>query len=234
MSRPPLHYVTLREGEDQASLSGLEAVYDSKGVATGIRWKDFEPRDWDDRRVLWVRTSQNWGPGRRLLGKPRFALMHPARQRETMMGLRCSVCCESPSRTAAGYLFLLEPEGTPLEGRLTVQPPLCLPHALYGINRCSLLAAGWTLVRSRVPRLFGVNGEILTLTPGGELDVVPKPVGPDGQELPIPYTERAITPWVLASQMVRRLTKVTEVDLDDELAAAGLAPELPRSDRLRL
>lgn len=221
MSRPPLHYVTKREGEEAADLSTLEIVWDRADSPAGIRWQDPEPRDWDNRGVLWVRTSQNLDRDGRLWGKPRFALMHPARQRETMQDLRCSVCCGQPSRTAEGYLFLLEPEDSPLEGRLTIQPPLCLPHANDGVRRCSHLRDGWTLVRSRVPRLFGVLGGIARRLPDGSLDVQ-QHVGPDGLDIPIPYTAREVTPWVVASQMLRRLTKVTEVRLEDELADAGL------------
>lgn len=220
-SRPLLHYVTKREGEQAADLSTLEIAWGRARRPVGIRWQDPEPQDWDSRGVLWVRTSQNIDVDGRLWGKPRFALMHPARQRETMQDLRCSVCCGPPSHTAEGYLFLLEPEDSPVEGRLTTQPPLCLPHALEGVRRCSHLRDGWTLVRSRVPRLFGVYGGIARRLPDGSLDVQ-QHAGPDGRDIPIAYTAREVTPWVMASQMLRRLTKVTDVRLEDELAAAGL------------
>lgn len=226
MSRPPLHYVTKREGELAADLSTLEVVWGRAGSPVGIRWQEPEPQDWDNRGVLWVRTSQNLDVDGRLWGKPLFALMHPARQRETMQGLRCSVCCGPPSRTSEGYLFLLEREDSPVEGRLTAQPPLCLSHARYGVGRCSHLRDNWTLVRSRVPRLFGVLGGIARPLPDGSLDV-PQLVGPDGQDIPIPYKARETTPWVVASQMLRRLTQVTEVQLEAEPAAAGLHHRRP-------
>ncbi|NUS17020.1 MAG: hypothetical protein HOY69_37435 [Streptomyces sp.] len=230
MSGPLLHYVTEREGEEPVALTDLRVRHDRAGNPAGVQWRDPEPRDWDAQGVLWVRTSQNLDWQGRLWGKPQFARMHPARQREAMQDLRCSVCVGPPSRTAAGYLFLLEPEDAPLEGGLTIQPPLCLPHARYGTDHCSHLRAGWTLVRSRVPRLYGVLGGIARLRPDGSLDVEERPTGPNGRDLVIPYTARDITPWVIASQLLRRLTHVTEVRLEEELAAAGLldgAPVLP-------
>jgi hypothetical protein len=227
MSGSLAHYVTKREGEEFTDISTLEIAQDRAGNPVGVRWRDPDPRDWDARGVLWVRTEQNRDVNGRLWGRPQFSMMHSARQRETMQGLRCSVCCGQPSRTSAGYLFLLEPEDSPVEGRLTIQPPLCLPHALYGIVHCSHLREGWTLVRSRIPRMFGVVGGIAKLAPDGSLDVTQALAGSDGRDIPIPYTARQLTPWVVASQMLRRLTQVTVVHLDDELAAAGL-PRRPR------
>jgi hypothetical protein len=76
------------------------------------------------------------------------------------------------------------------------------------------------LLRSKVPRLYGVLGQVLKA-----VDHTPEPLppllGPDGSDVPIPYTMRELTPWVLASQLLRRLTGVTVVDIDRELAAAG-------------
>ncbi|MEE4543962.1 hypothetical protein V2S66_18535 [Streptomyces sp. V4-01] len=231
---PPLHYVTLREGEEQTDLATLQVAYDRAGKATRVQWQDPQPRDWDDRGVLWVRTEQNRDHAGRLWGKPKFSLMHAARQRETMQELRCSVCVGQPSRTREGYLFLLEPEDSPLEGRLTIQPPLCLPHALYGIDHCSyLLRTGWKLVRSRVPRLHGVVGGIVTLGPDGSPHLEPAVAGLDGRDLPIPYTRHKLLPWVVASQLVRRLTHVTPVNLDQELATARITHRAPRSPSSR-
>jgi hypothetical protein len=38
----------------------------------------------------------------------------------------------------------------------------------------------------------------------------------------VPYTDRHLTPWVLAGQLVRRLTRVTVIDLEDELRTAAV------------
>ncbi|MFF0089304.1 hypothetical protein ACFYSF_04985 [Streptomyces canus] len=42
------------------------------------------------------------------------------------------------------------------------------------------------------------------------------------KDKPLPYSERLLRPWFLASQLVRELRGVTVVDLDREMAAAHL------------
>jgi hypothetical protein len=156
------------------------------------------------------------------VGKPRFAYMHPARQRATMALLRCQKCHGQPSRTELGYLFLeMAGDRADIEGMTTAQPPVCLAHAAEGIERCKhLIDQGALLVRSRVPRLYGVVGRIYVQGPGG-VEPLPPLLGPDGSDTPIPYTNRKLTPWVLASQLVRQLCKVTVVDIEQEIAAAA-------------
>jgi hypothetical protein len=146
--------------------------------------------------------------------------------------LRCQKCCGQASRTELGYLFLEKAGDRPVEGMTTAQPPVCLAHAAEGIERCSHLgSSGYVLVRSRVPRLHGVIGRPYRMGPGG-LEPLPPRLTPTGADIPFRYTERELLPWVLASQLVRRLTGVTVVDIDRELAEAGL-PARPAAEPRR-
>jgi hypothetical protein len=213
----------MRKGEEPVPESMLGIRYNRAGMPIGICYRWELPRDRDDRGVLWARTSQNLSPDtRRPTGKPLFAAMHPARQRETMFSLRCQVCHGQASRTELGHLFLEKAGDGDAEGITTGQPPVCLDHAVTGIEHCRhLIDQGYVLLRSRVPRLYGVLGQGFKAV---DHALVPLPplLSPDGSDLPIPYTRRELTPWVLASQLLRRLTGVTVVDIDHELAAAGL------------
>ncbi|WP_405589695.1 hypothetical protein [Streptomyces sp. NBC_01190] len=227
-------YITLRKGEESVPESMLGIRYNRTGVPIGLCYRWEMPRDRDDRGVLWARTSQSRSPDtKRPAGKPIFASMHPSRQREMMASLRCQVCGGQPSRTEEGYLFLEKAgnDGDP-EGITTGQPPVCLDHALAGIEMCShLIEHGYVLLRSKVPRLHGVLGQVYTPV-DNVLEPLPPLVGPDGSDLPLPYTMRELTPWVLASQLLRRLTRVTVTDIDRELAMAG-KPARPAADAKR-
>jgi hypothetical protein len=193
----------------------LGLLRDRAGMPTGIRYEQELPADRDDCGVLWAHARQSLVRGRPA-GRPRFGQVHPFRQREAMSRLRCNVCMGQPSRNELGYLFLEAHPQDPIEGRLTIQPPLCLPHALDGIERCSFLRnGGYVLLRSRVPRLHGVVG--CFYRPGADgVEAVPSTRNPN-EDIPVAYARHELTPWLLASQMVRRLTKVTVVSLDDEL-----------------
>ncbi|RKN09114.1 hypothetical protein D7319_14270 [Streptomyces radicis] len=165
--------------------------------------------------MLWARCSQllhNGVP----LGKPRWREVHPGRQRETMMYLRCQVCAGPASRTELGCLFLhtRPPHGTVEpgwpEGVLTTQPPVCLEHAVMASRQCPHLTdAGYVALRAKRPRLYGVFGHAYTFDRRrGRVRHVPS----DGA---LPYGHPAAR-WYLASQLVRELRDVTVVDLDTE------------------
>jgi hypothetical protein len=215
-------YITMREGEEPVPQSMLGIRYTRAGIPMGLCYRLELPRDRDDRGMLWARTSQRLSANtRRPMGKPLFASMHPARQREMMSSLRCQVCHGQASRTELGYLFLEKAGDGDAEGITTGQPPLCLDHAVAGIENCRhLIGQGYVLLRSKVPRLHGVLGQVFKAV---DHALVPLPplLSPDGSDVPIPYTVRELTPWVLASQLLRRLTGVTVVDIDRERAAAG-------------
>ncbi|MFI0942811.1 hypothetical protein [Streptomyces sp. NPDC021020] len=230
--RSSVPYITVREGEELVPERTLGVRFSHAGKAIGICYRTEVARDRDDRGVLWARMSQDLSPlDRRPVGKPLWASVHPARQRETMSSLRCQKCCGQASRTHEGYLFLEAAGDRPVEGMTTAQPPVCLAHALEGIERCSHLGEhGYVLVRSRVPRLHGVIGQPYRMGTSG-LEPEPPRLTPAGADVPIRFTERGLLPWVLASQLVRQLTGVTVVDIDRELAEAGLPVRLATKPR---
>jgi hypothetical protein len=221
-------YITMRQGEEPVRESMLAIRYSRSGTPVGICYRYELPLDRDDSGVLWARTSQSRSPRTgRPAGKPLFAAMHPSRQREMMSALRCQVCGGAASRNELGWLFLEMADGGDVEGIMTGQPPVCLEHAVAGIESCRhLIEQGYVLVRAKVPRLYGVLGQVFKAV-DHTLGPLPALTGPNGEDLAIPYTERQLTPWVLASQLLRRLTGVTVVDIGNELAAAGEAARPP-------
>ncbi|MFJ5307465.1 hypothetical protein [Streptomyces sp. NPDC088350] len=211
-------YITARQGEQPDSLSNLGLRPGGKGLF----YLNEGPGDRDERGVLWARCSQS-RHGNDVVGTPRWRDVHPSRQRECMEGLRCQVCVQQPSHTQLGYLFLAaqhEAGSTDgWEGCLTAQPPLCLEHAKAAVEQCGhLVRAGTVALRARVPRLHGVIGALYRAGADGR----PEPVEFDGKlaQTPLPYRHRQLTPWFLASQLVRELRGVTVVDLDDLVSAA--------------
>ncbi|MER5853264.1 hypothetical protein ABT126_41630 [Streptomyces sp. NPDC002012] len=202
-------YITSRKGEVPDLASNLRALPDNRGLCYTFE----HPRDRCPRGYLCGRVSQN-RHGNELYGEPEWVMVHPGRQREAMFELRCQVCMGPASRTTDGYLFLTEPitDGRPYEGLLTAQPPVCLKHARVSRDQCGhLVRKGAAALRVRVPRLFGVIGTHYEYS-GGK----PRVIESDGP--PIPYTDERM-PWVLISQLVRRMNGVTVVDLDQELTA---------------
>lgn len=206
-------WVAVREGEQAAPLSMLSVLPNLKGLC----YLREERGDRDDRGVLWGRCSQNVGDDGNPAGRPDFRMMHPSRQRDCMAALRCQVCYRPASKTNNGYLFLLAAADTDPaspEGALTHQPPLCLEHADVAVSTCPVLRHGYVALRSRVPRLYGVNGYLYSHRYGHPIEL--------HTERQVPYTDRHLTRWILASQLVRRLTHVTVIDLGAELRAAHL------------
>lgn len=210
-------YITSRRGEvgDLASMLGVLPRF------KGLRYLDEGPGDRDHRDVLWARCSQLLKDGVPT-GIPEFGEVHPARQRDAMMRLRCQVCMQPASKTSLGYLFLetwpgdreMGP-GWP-EGALTAQPPLCLDDARVAIKECHHLAGvGHVALRAKLPRLHGVIGTPYRFGVDG---VLPAQIDGEGEEVTLPYGH-VRAPWFLASQLVRRLCDVTTVDLDSEAEA---------------
>lgn len=204
-------WVAVRQGEQAAPLRMLGVRPGAKGLC----YLREERGDRDDRGVLWGRCSHNVGDDGRPTGRPDFRMMHPSRQRDCMSELRCQVCyTERASKTSTGYLFVLaagdvDPEA--VEGTLTHQPPLCLEHAGVSVSGCPTLSRGYVALRSRVPRLYGVNGFLYGHRHGRPVEL--------HAERRVSYTDRQLTPWILAGQLVRRLTRVTVIDLRAELRA---------------
>ncbi|MFE3601277.1 hypothetical protein [Streptomyces sp. NPDC059142] len=203
-------YITARQGEKPVPQEQL--VIRGSGGRGGIQYRYENPRDRDLKRVLWARCSQKLG------GAPRWSEVHPARQRECMVGLRCQVCARPADRTAAGYLFLAKarPGSSGLsakswEGRATAQPPLCLAHARVAVEKYPHLAPRCVVLRVAAPRLYGVTGVLYQPVPGQRQ---PRPVpGQDPERAQtVPYDDVRRLPWVLASQLLRTLHGVTAVN----------------------
>lgn len=212
--RMPEPWIALRADEQAGLLSELTTRPGNQGLA----YRHERPGDRDIRKVLWARTT---GP---MTGRPDYRHMHPRRQLKAMTQMLCQVCSRRASRTAEGTLFLhVRPTPGTVdadwpEGQLTDQPPLCLPCAPQAAKHCTPLSRhGTVAVRAGATEIFGVIGTIYYPTPYG-LRAVAMPK--QKAYAAMPYTDHERMRWVLASQLVRRLTNVTVIDLDRELAHA--------------
>jgi hypothetical protein len=198
-----------RVAPDQGKKPVLLVRHTRFGVPIGIRYERENPEDRDAHGVLWSRASRPGSPE---------ADERVVRRRQLMQGLRCRDCGGPASRTKAGWLFLEFAGGRP-ERMLTAHPPVCLAHAATGI-RDWRHPRGWTLLRSKAPERYGVLGALHAIHKG-RLVEMPRLVIPGTGEVPVAYTHRTRTPWVLASALVRCLTRITVVrDPDQELTAA--------------
>ncbi|MEV7087987.1 hypothetical protein AB0O07_19200 [Streptomyces sp. NPDC093085] len=140
-----------------------------------------------------------------------------------MEGLLCQICTRPADRDERGWLFLHGPvvsentfpaeNITPVEGVLTAQPPVCLPHALTSATQCPHLDGRPLAMRVRLPLLYGVIG---ALCAG---DAFGRPVRMPDDGRPVAYGDMRM-PWILASQSVVRLVGVTVVDLEQEAETA--------------
>ncbi|MDI3408914.1 hypothetical protein [Streptomyces cavernicola] len=167
--------------------------------------------DRDLRDVLWARVSQVLGRDNQPTGNPQWKLVHPARQRETMLYLRCQMCA-GRAKTGAGTLFLETADAGDVNGLSgpirTAQPPVCLEHARMAAERCPhLMREGHVaLLATRCP-LFGVIGTPYRFGRTG-------PEALAGDDVPVPYGDPRLR-WFLASQLVRELRQYQVVDLRD-------------------
>lgn len=212
-SGPPVPFITARTGEELVSRHLLVVRPDGMGVG----YRQETPADRDAHRVLWVRSSPPDAEAR-----PCWRKVHPIRQREVMLGMRCQVCAGPPSRTSRGLLFLHK-ERPDADRRwwpnseLTSHPPLCLPCAAVAVRYCGF-AATVRAVRVRKPRIHGVFGITFTADRHGNLEPL---AGDDGQ---CAYSDAVKRRWTVALQVVAQLNRCTPVDLDEELRAAGITP----------
>ncbi|GGV62924.1 hypothetical protein GCM10010277_68640 [Streptomyces longisporoflavus] len=208
-------YITAREGEEADSFLALRASFDEAGRSRLAYWDEI-PADRDVRGVLWARVSQAIGADRLPAGVPKWRLVHPARQRECMLTLRCQVCVDD-ARTPEGILFLeSKRDGIPAASTTirTAQPPLCRRHARVAAQRCPYLAAhGHIALLAQSAPLYGVIGTPHAYTVNGV-----KVLAAD--DVPLRYGDPALR-WFLASQLVRTLRSFRVVDLDDIAPAAG-------------
>ncbi|MEU4970021.1 hypothetical protein [Streptomyces smyrnaeus] len=180
-----------------------------------------DAEDRDRSGVLYERTSGDYGTG-----NPEWRQIHPLRQRHAMTDLLCQVCAQPPSRTKKGWLFLIPGRATPtalatLEGQPTTHPPLCRPCAKTALEQCPRLKHV-IAVRARKCPLWGVLGVVhLPASPG-----MHHPATRRLDATTVQYGTRTpggllTTRFILASQLLRQLHRVTVVDLDAELALAA-------------
>ncbi|WP_331752372.1 hypothetical protein [Streptomyces sp. NBC_00829] len=206
-------YITAREGEEADSLLSLRADFSSDGQSRLGYW-DESAQDRDTRGVLWGRCSQMIGPDGLPAGQPRWRLVHPARQRECMLLLRCQLCV-GPAKTPDGHLFLERACG-PAYGAVvrTAQPPVCLKHAPVAAEQFPYLAGhGVTAFLVRSAPLYGVIGTAYEYGSDGIRAVA-------ASDEPVRYGRRELS-WFLASQLVRTLRDYSIVNLDDLLREVG-------------
>ncbi|MEU9662691.1 hypothetical protein [Streptomyces chartreusis] len=212
-------YITLREGEESAPANLIITPEWPGQRFPRLRYADEEREDRDVRGVLWARCSHTPRDERRMpTGKPRWKLMHPSRQRETMQNLRCQVCV-MPARTPLGFVFLAgpseyEPDASSI---ITGQPPVCKRHLRAAAALCPHLDGRPMAFLARSAPLYGVHGTVYGYGPDG-IDVVATP------DHPLPYGHPNLS-TLLASQLVRRLNSFRIIDLDELLEE--LTPEAP-------
>ncbi|MFE7243035.1 hypothetical protein [Streptomyces sp. NPDC057580] len=207
VSRLLVPYITAREGEEPESHLALRATFDRAGRSALGYW-DESAEDRDPRGVLWGRCSQLIGRDGLPSGRPRWRMIHPARQRETMTQLHCQICAR-PTRTPQGYPFLAPAaKDVPRPGDIlrTAQPPVCLAHLRLAVEQCPHLQKGYTALMVRSAPLYGVIGTPYQWTTQGIKALA-------GTDTPIPYRTAELR-WFLASQLVRCLQDFTVVDLD--------------------
>ncbi|MFJ2567265.1 hypothetical protein ACIQ8G_35690 [Streptomyces sp. NPDC094154] len=200
-------YITSREGEHPDLLLSLRGIHGRDGRLQLGYWDELT-EDRDLRGVLWGRCSQTIGTDGLPTGQPRWRMVHPSRQRETMEQLRCQVCAQH-ARTRHGVIFLAGPnEVSPDDAVVrTAQPPVCREHARAAAQQCPHLAGRPTVFLVQSAPLYGVIGTPYQWGDSG-LSALP------ATDTPLPYGHTGLR-WFLASQMVRRLRAYTIISIDD-------------------
>ncbi|MEV6787678.1 hypothetical protein [Streptomyces sp. NPDC051098] len=198
-------YITAREGEEGELQSALRASFTERGRSRLGYWNE-TPQDRGTRGELWGRCSQNIGPDRMPLGRPKWRMVHPSRQRETMMKLRCQACV-GPAKVGDAHLFLESQQPTPNKTILTAQPPFCVQHAAAAVAQCPHLRNGHVALLADCAPLYGVIGAPYQWSSDG-IRALP------ADDEPLPFSSPML-PWFLASQLVRAIREYTVVDLHD-------------------
>jgi hypothetical protein len=160
----------------------------------GIAFRDEQLVDRDSRGVLWDRYAVRPGAG-----KPRYAVIHTARQRRAMRVLLCQVCGDHADISPDGVLWLLPAETAHWPGwpnACTVsEPPVCAACVDLAVRHCPTLKRGHLLVRARRYSVHGVSGLLYRASQ-------PHPVI-TGQ-VTVSHADPTIR-WVLATKLVRAL-----------------------------
>ncbi|MEU7086793.1 helix-turn-helix transcriptional regulator [Streptomyces achromogenes] len=149
-------------------------------------------------------------------GRPRHAVLHPARLRDVMQELRCAGCKGLPDRTADGVPWVLplladEAPGGGWEGVLTSIPPMCQDCASAATTLCPWLSDGYVKLRVRQAEHVGVRGNLYRRP--GESETSPELVLTDVDTL-VRYDSPDL-PFVVAREPVRELRECTVIELVD-------------------
>lgn len=200
-------YVTAREGEYGGPESELTLSVNAFGTAR-LAYPNEAPGDRGPRGELWARCSQSLDASGKPAGKPRWRLVNPSRQRETMQQLRCQVgFC--PAETPRGHIFLAGAADDPGKPVRTAQPPVCPKHVRTALKLCPHFEERHVIYLARTTSVWGVVASRYHLTATG---LTPLPAEDD--EPPIQYGHPQMG-WVLASQLVRELRDYEAVSLND-------------------
>ncbi|WP_306324023.1 MULTISPECIES: hypothetical protein [unclassified Streptomyces] len=211
-------YITIRRTEQAESFLMLGARTEDDGRSR-LAHLDEERDDRDLHRVLWARVCQSLGPDLLPSGDPQWGLVHPSRQRETRLRLRCQVCWantedhrrEAPARPGVLFLHTAGSDLTQAQPVRTWQPPIRVEHARLAVTRCPALGRkGHVALLARRYRLYGLYGVIGT-PHERTLDGVRAPASND---IPVPYRDPRLRRF-LASQLVRELTDFGVVNLEE-------------------
>ncbi|WNI19969.1 hypothetical protein [Actinacidiphila sp. ITFR-21] len=97
-------YITLRDGESDTSDQALKLSATRDGLR--LAYDGETPDDRDGRGLLLARTTEQTDEKGLPTGVPRWAEVHPGRQREAMLDLLCHYCADPPDWTLQGVLFL--------------------------------------------------------------------------------------------------------------------------------
>jgi len=134
-------YITAYSGELETYTTPLPVrlAISSKGITA--TYKDEKPEDRDAYGVLWQRAP-TLPPGER--GVPRFAKVHPSRQRHACENMLCQVCGKPADRDVFGRVLWLLPENDFTHRKhgwvRTGNPPICSVHAPIARVACPHLA----------------------------------------------------------------------------------------------
>jgi hypothetical protein len=169
----------------------------------GIGFADEVIADRDRNGVLWTRMSSCAGRGR-----PKFAAMHPLRQRRAMRRLFCQICGRPADQDERGVLWVLpdRPDGRAdwPNGKWVVEPPICRPCAPIAVRLCPALRRGYIVVRVGNAPICGVKG--LTYRSTGSAPAI--------VEDEMVAIGTAKIRWTLGEFLMRRLSDCTLVEID--------------------
>jgi hypothetical protein len=169
----------------------------------GIGFADEVIGDRDRDGVLWTRMSSCAGRGR-----PKFAAMHPLRQRRAMRRLLCQICGQPADQDERGVLWLLpdrsEGRADWPNGKWVIEPPICRPCAPIAARLCPALRRGHIVVRVRNAPICGVKG--LTYRSTGSAPAI--------VEDEVVAIGTAKIRWTLGEFLMRRLSDCTTVEVD--------------------